>query len=203
VSSPPERVGSRFDISTPEGLKEVEANNGYRVFLRPGIRLEDFSKVLVDPFSVSYARPRDMQEGAGAAVRTLDRETEARLLRTLQDAFVDEMKRSRDFELVEEPGPETLRVQGWLYDLIVEEPPRDDPRNFPLCFAEMTVILTVRHSETAQTLGRVADRVHLSCGAERHARFQTADWSDVRDALRPWARFLRRWLSEIRELPAP
>jgi hypothetical protein len=195
---PPEPGPARFGIATPSGLQEVEGRDRRRIFLRPGVRMSDYSEVLVDPFMVSYANPGGSTEGS---VRTLDRKTEERFTDTLREAFVDEMKRSREFELVEQPGPEAIRVQGWVYDLVVEEPPRDDPRNFPLCFAEMTMVLTVRHAETAQALARVADRVRLSCAAERRALFHTADWKDVRAALRPWGAFLRHWLQDLRELP--
>ena len=160
--------------------------------------MEEFTEVLVDPFMLSYANPRGAPEGP---VRTLDSETEERLKDVLLEAFQREMRRSPDFRVAEEPGPAAVRVQGWLYDLVVEEPPRDDPRNFPLCFAEVTVMLTVRHAETAQALARAGERVQLSCRAERRARFQTAKWREVSEAVRPWARFLRRWLEDLRDRP--
>jgi len=184
----------RFGITTPEGLRQVESRDGRLIFLRPGVDLDDFERVLVDPFAVAYANPRDASEPG--PVRTLDSQTEARFTETLRSAFIDQLGRSRFYALSTEPGPEAIRVQGLIYDLVVEQPPHDDPRNFPICFAEMTLVLTVRHSETAQALARVADRIKLSC-AEPHARFYTARWADVKAALRPWASFLRRWLEEL------
>jgi hypothetical protein len=66
----------------------------------------------------------------------------------------------------------------------------------------MTLVLTVRHSETAEALARVADRIKLSC-ARPHARFYTARWADVKAALHPWASFLRLWLEELHETRLP
>ncbi|MCB9722656.1 MAG: DUF3313 family protein [Spirochaetaceae bacterium] len=191
-------VEERFDIATPHGLEEVATRGGHRIFLRPGVRFDDFSRVLIDDFAVSYANARS---AADAPPRTLDAETEARLKRTLHDAFAREMRERSSFEVVDSPGPDAIRVQGWIYDLVVEEPPSGDARSFALCFAEMTMVLTVRHSQSAQALARIADRVRLSCEAARGARFHTARWSDVKEALVPWTRFLRRWLDELRELP--
>jgi hypothetical protein len=200
VHPPPEEVTLRSDVRTADGLQLVEGEEHPRFFLRPGVHLEDFSEILIDPFSVSYASPRDAPD---APARTLDVDQERRLTDVLHHAFTAEMERSRRFELVEQPSAEAIRVQGWLLDLVVEEPPSDDPRNFPLCFAELNVILTVRDSETAQALARMVDRVQLSCAAEPRALFYTAKWSEVEEALRPWALLLRRWLEDLHELPAP
>ena len=191
----PESIEYKPGPPTIDGLRRVDSEERFIVYLKPGVHLEDFTQVLIDPFSVSYASPRD---APGRAVRTLDPETEQRLADVLRDAFVKEMQLSRPFDLVEQPGPKALRVQGWLYDLVVDEPPSDDPRNFPLCFAEMSVVLTVRHSQTAQALARIGEHAKLSCADNRRALFHTAKWQDVSDSVKPWARFLRRWLEEIR-----
>lgn len=195
----PEPADPRFEITTPEGLRRLESRDGRLIYLRPGVELDDFERVLVDPFAVSYANPRDASDPG--PVRTLDAQTEARFTETLRSAFIEQLGRSRIYALSTEPGPDAIRVQGLIYDLVVEPPPHDDSRNFPICFAEMTLVLTVRHSETAEALARVADRIRLSC-AEPHARFYTARWADVKAALRPWASFLRHWLEELHETPS-
>jgi hypothetical protein len=184
---------------TVDGLRLVKTTRGHQIFLKPGTYMRDFDSILVDPFMISYTNPGGAAEGP---VRTLDDETEEHLIILMRDMFIDQMSRSKGFDVVEQPGPRTIRVQGWLYDVVVEEPPREDPRNFPLCFAEMRAILTVRHSETAEPLARVVDEVKLSCAARKHARFHSAQWKDVeKAALKPWATFLRNWLEELRELP--
>lgn len=197
---PPATIEFESEEMTDDGLRLVQTTKGHQIFLKPGVHMRDFDSILVDSFMISYTNPRGAPEGP---VRTLDAETEKHLITLMRDMFIDQMSRSRGFELVEQPGPRTIRVQGWLYDIVVEEPPREDSRNFPLCFAEMKAILTVRDSETAEPLARVVDEVKLSCAARKHARFQSAQWKDVENAaLKPWAIFLRDWLEELRELPA-
>lgn len=197
---PPAAVEFESEEMTDDGLRLVQTTRGHQIFLKPGTNMSDFDSILVDSFMISYTNPRGAPEGP---VRTLDEETEKRLITLMRDMFIDQMGRSKGFDLVEEPGPRTIRVQGWLYDIVVEEPPREDSRNFPLCFAEMKAILTVRKSETAEPLARVVDEVKLSCAARKRARFQSAQWKDVENAaLKPWASFLRDWLEELRELPA-
>lgn len=194
----PEDLVFPSTLRTPEGLRQVESDGAAVVFVRPGVRMADFDEILVDPFMVSYASPQDAPSGA---VRMLDQETEERFAGVVRDAFVDTMGYSRDFTLVEERGPKALRVQGWLYDLVIHDPPNDDPRNLPLCFSEVTVLITVRHSQTAQALAQVAERTRLSCNVDPSARYQSVRWSKVRTGVKTWAKFLRRWLEDLRALP--
>lgn len=185
---------------TADGLRIAKDTGKHTVYLKPGARINAYSEVVIDPIMVSYTKAADDAEPGRAL--TLDTETEQKLGAELRRIFIQEMQWSPYFEIVESSGPGVLRVQGWLYDLVVREPPREDPRNFPLCFGEMTLILDVRDSQTAQALARVADRVTLSCAREKRALVYTASWSDVRRSLRPWARFLRQSLDGLYELPS-
>lgn len=87
--------------------------------------MRNFDSILVDPFMISYTNPREAPEGPA---RTLDEKTEKHVPGLMRNIFIDQMGRSREFEVVEEPGLRTIRVPGWLYDIFVEEPPREDPR---------------------------------------------------------------------------
>jgi len=195
----PEKIEFRPGPPTSDGLRQVEGSEGLQVFLKPGVEFSNFTQVIVDPFSVSYAgSTADSEEG----VTTLDGETENRLTEILRESFMAEIERSKVFELVEQPGPGALRVQGWLYDLVIEEAPNHDPRNFPLCFADWTVILTVRHSQTAEALARGRARIDLYCPDGGRAGFESAGWTDVREAVKPWGRSLRSWLERLREQAA-
>lgn len=195
----PGKIEFASEETTVDGLRLVDTTNGHQTYLKPGVSIGEYDSVLVDSFMISYTNPREAPEGS---VRTLDEDTEAHLIGLMRDMFIDQLGKSRGFEVVDEPGPRTIRVQGWLYNIVVEEPPREDPRNFPLCFAEMRAILNVRNSETAEALARVVDQVKLSCAAPRHARFQSAQWREIESAaLRPWATFLRRWLEDLRKMP--
>jgi hypothetical protein len=179
---------------TADGLQLVVDERHRRIYLKPGADLEEFSQLLIDPFMVSYARASDAGEGP---VRILDRETEERLATLVRAALAERMKRSREFDLVEEPGPEALRVQGWLYDVAVGEASADDSRNSALCFTQMDLILTVRHSQTAQALARVLQRARVSCANDRRSQFQAAQWKGVEAGLEPWIESLSRSLDDL------
>jgi hypothetical protein len=135
-------------------------------------------------------------------VLVLDDKAKGRLIGILRDAIEDEIRRNRVFDLVEELGQDVVRIQGWLYDLAVDESSHADPRNFPLCFAELRMILMVRHSQTAQALARVVDGEKVSRPKVGRRQCQTVQWREVKASMKPWARFLRQWLEEVRELPS-
>jgi hypothetical protein len=115
----------------------------------------------------------------------------------MREAFVKSLKRSRHFSVVEEPGPEAVHVQGWIFDLVVGDP-EIHRRELPICFAEMTLILTVRSAQTAQALALVAHRLATRC--ERRQFLDALRWDDVTRALQPWAVILRDHLDSLHDI---
>jgi hypothetical protein len=67
----------------------------------------------------------------------------------------------------------------------------------------MDLILTVRHSQTAQALARVLQRARVSCAKDRKSQFQTAQWRGVEAGLEPWIEGLSRSLEDLRGLAPP
>jgi len=183
---------------TVDGLQLVVDEKRRKIFVKPGVDLTKFSRVLIDPVMVSYSNSPDAE--ATTPVRTLDPEIEERLGSLLQSGLAKEVERRGRLEVLEEPGPEVVRVQGWLYDVVVGEPAANDRRNAPVCFARMAVILTVRHSQTAQALARVVHRARFSCSDNSTRTYQTARWSDVESGIEPWTKMLAISLEELGDL---
>ncbi len=182
---------------SPTGLRLVLQDEHGIVLVRPGVEMAEYTGLIVDPFMLTYASGVDPGD---EPVRTLDREDEERFKQVVRDAFFREMRRSDGFELTDRPGPSTLRVQGWLYDLALDEPPTDDARNFPLCFGRVVVLLTIRHSETAQSIAEIGDRTELTCPVQSGG-YATTTWSAIGRGVGGWAVRLRGWLERLRALP--
>lgn len=182
---------------TARGLRQVATDDTGVVFVRPGVRMGDYTELLVDPFLLSYTSGPD---AGNEPVRMLAPEVEERFEQVVFEAFVDTMKYSRGFTLVDRPGPNALRVQGWLYELVLEEPLTDDPRHFPLCFAEVSILLTLRDSETARTLAEIGDRTLLTCPIQPEG-YAVTSWKAVSGGVTSWAKRLRRWLEDLHALP--
>jgi hypothetical protein len=195
-TAPTENVQSEAVPKTLDGLQLVVSEKHRNIYVKPGVDLGEFSQVLIDPFMVSYTSSSENDEGP---VRILDTSTEEKLSTLFQEGLKEKIGRSGELELADGPGPGVLRVQGWLYDVVVGEQPFDDARNSSLCFARMAVIVTARDSRTAQALAHVMSRTRLSC-SDTGSLYQTAQWSDVKKGLQPWLSLVAGSLEELRHL---
>jgi hypothetical protein len=191
------------DSRTADGLYRMADTAYYAVYLKPGTRLGDYTKMIVDPFMVSYKR-RASAERRGrqpAKALTLEADEEASLVAALQEAFVDEMARSRTLQVGDEPGRDVLRMQGRITDLVVEPSiPRDSFGPRELHFGEMMLILDVRDSETAEPLARVANRF-VSDGEASVKIDGYLEQRQLVHEVRRWAKPLREGLDELHALP--
>jgi len=193
----PQPIDPGSEPATGRGLRRARSEGDQVVYVMPGAHLDRYSEVLVDPFMISYTTEPRPSGFEPQPVRTLDRQTEAKLASAMREAFVKSLRRSRHFSLVEEPGPKAVHLQGWIFDLVVGDP-EVHQRELPICFAEMTLILTVRSAETAEALALVAHRLSTRC--ELRYFLDALRWEDVTRALRPWARVLSDDLDDLHEI---
>jgi hypothetical protein len=208
VASPGLRLETGPDAPvTHDGLRRVENARADLAFVKPGVDLRGYSKVVLDPVSIAYKRPqRAKRSGRAGDEFALSPKQTDQMKRYFQEAFEAELGKSQVYQLVSEPGPDVLRVRGQIVDLVVNVPPRSPSgpdRTFVASAGEMTLVLELSDSESGEVLARVADR--------RAARSPTGDltesspvsnWSEVRRMFARWARLLRERLDTVRELPA-
>lgn len=197
ATEPPQVDEPEPDSVSGRGLRRAEGDGEAVVYAMPGARLDRYSEVMVDPFMISYTTEPRPAGAEAEPIRTLDRETEAKLSDAMREAFVRSLRHSRHFSVVDEPGPRTLHVQGWIYDLVVGDP-EVHRRELPICFAQMTLILTARDARTAQALALVAHRLATRCEPRRF--LDALRWDDVTRALEPWARILRDHLDGLHDV---
>jgi hypothetical protein len=195
----PTEYGSKS--TGPKGLRRSKADGPKAVYVRPGARLDRYSEVIVDPFMISYKRGPQPTGSEPQPIRTLDHKTEEKLADAMRDAFVGALRRSRHFSLVQQPGPKTLHIQGWIFDLVVGDP-KVHRRDMSICFAEMRLVLTARSAQTAEALALVTQKFTTHC--ERRNFLDSLRWEDITRAMEPWARILRDQLDALHELePTP
>lgn len=208
-SPPPIEYQTRGELPvTADGLHRIRSMRVAAVYLKPGASFTTYKQIVIDPVTVSYKSP---PRKATASNRSrgnfaLTDDDMARFKRTFQEVFEEELAKSEDYQLVKESGPDALRVEGHIVDLVVDAPPqRGATYDFVMKAGEMTLIMDVRDSITGEPLARVADRraVRPAAGSSSTLYYSTPvrSWGEVRRRFQQWASLLREGLDELNQLP--
>jgi hypothetical protein len=184
---------------TADGLHRVESPFGVSsiVFVRPGVSLEEYDQVMLDPVRLRYLR---------TSARHLDAESQEILEARFEDALKKQLEKSEVYTLVEAPGPNVLRVQASIVDLDVTAPPDTAPSARTTVFVSsagaMTALLEISDSRSNQVLMRAADRQQVSdVAGTLYENSPTANLADAAVLFRHWALRLRGWLDHVRDIP--
>lgn len=119
--------------------------------------------------------------------------------------FLEELQRSKQFELTNQVGPDTLIVRGGVLDIISNVPPRSRQGNaFLSAVGEGTFIFELIDSETGVMQARIGERRRIQPpGASPSAFSKPANaatvWADVEQWARGFASDFRRELDKARK----
>jgi len=155
--------------SSLDGLAPVRFSGFQKMELKPG---EDFSKYATIAFArptLSFkSTPRNTTQELTTNNRfplepnfVLSAEEQASVLDDLTDRFTRELRRSQEFQWVEEPMPGSLLLEAALVDLVMQTPlgllPGGQSR-WIRTPAVMTLVLTLRAADSDEILARVVER---------------------------------------------
>jgi hypothetical protein len=176
------------------------------VFVRPGATedLPAFRSVMLDPVSVSFSSDFETGRRSGSVARRLNASDmaaiQADLANLFRDIFREELA-SGGYQLVEEGGPETLRVSASIVDLYVTAPDASQPvgrgRTYTANTGRMTLVVELRDSVTGEVLARAVDARSGRNSGVWTVTNRVTNTADARRAIRIWAVALRDALDEI------
>lgn len=188
-----------------DGLVRQSGSRLNAVFVRPSTEAEivAFRTVLLDPVTVSFARDFDPNRSTRSPARRLNSEDLAAIKNNLatlfREVFRDELA-SGGYELVEQPGPETLRVTPAIIDLFINAPDTmtaGRSRTYTANSGRMTLVVELRDSDTDEILARAVDtRSGRGAGTFTIAN-RVTNTADARRAIRVWASALRQGLDDL------
>jgi hypothetical protein len=129
-----------------------------------------------------------------------------RQMETLKDTFRDEIQTALTeddgYTLVEASGPNVLRLDAYLIDLVVRfdrEATVGRSRQYTESYGEVTMILELKDSQSGEILARVADRRDPTRAAYGVVEVRsTLVRSDVTRMFRFWGTTLRERLDAVR-----
>lgn len=146
-----------------DGMKRVERAGLDAVYLREGVSLAKYKKVILDPVDVSFDRNWDPKR-TGSLIAGNNRVDTQRirtdLAKMAHDVTRRELERKNGYPLVEEAGDDVLRVRAQIVDLYINAPDTRTPgeRSYVVNAGEMTLVADLYDSATNALIGHVIDR---------------------------------------------
>lgn len=199
TAAPTIQAGPNAEVSF-DGLHKVDNSKADEAWARPDIDLSGYTKLWPVGFGVEYRQVKD--RGNTAIGRSqggpyfVDEETRARFENMVLLIFAEELRKIERYDLVEEPGPDVLIVEGGLLDVVSYVPPEPIGGRSSVYLSsvgEATLVLELRDSETRTILARSIDR---RAAETPGAGVQFAN--PVRNSAEV-ERLVRRWATRLRE----
>jgi hypothetical protein len=188
---------------SPDGLVKVTPRRMELAWLRPGTDFRPYTKVIVDPTQVAFQPQwfKDYNLNAGLGPR-LTQEDAKKIMAVAQTNFDDIFRdafRKAGYEVVTTTGPDVLRVNSGVLDLMVNAPfgDSDGQTTFIITAGQAALIVEVRDSTTNALLGRVADR-RATQDLGRQLATSTTNLYDFRQLFILWAGICTTALGELK-----
>ena len=173
------------------------------VFVKPDAQVVAYRSVMLEPVQVSFDGNWDPNRGTRSASARLNADDIAAIKSDLaelfREIFRDELARG-GYQLVDQPGPETLRVTPAIINLFINAPDTSAPgrtRTYTADSGRMTLVVELRDSETGTLLARAVDTQTGRNAGMWTITNRVTNTADARRAIGVWASALRRGLDEL------
>jgi hypothetical protein len=192
-----------FDAAmSHDGLQKITVKGIGLAYARPGATLAGYNRVQIDPVQVAFRKDwNPTKTGSNFKLGTEERENiRTGVAKLVQEEFVKALEAKSAYKVVNEAGPDVLRVKVHVVNLYVNAPDTKSAgrsRTYIVSAGEMTMFAELCDSESGETLARIVDRrearsvagiVTLSNSVENAG--------EARDIASSWARILRDGLDK-------
>jgi hypothetical protein len=205
---PSVQMGPNAEI-TADGLHRVDHSVMQNAWVKPGLDLSGYSKLIIDEVQVAYQKePRATRQNPGGTEDNfaLNPSEMANLKRWFNEAVVAALTKDDGWEIVDTEGPDVLRIGTFLIDLVVRTPTQDmaRQRTFTRSHGEVTVVFELQDAESYEFLARVAERRDPTGNPNNISMVTSAAVrGEVQAMFAYWANVLREGLDALREAPLP
>jgi hypothetical protein len=186
-----------------DGLVRQPGTRLGAVFVKPDAEIPAYRNVLLDPVQVSFARNWEANRGGRSQLRRLNagdlEAIQAGLADLFRETFREELARG-GYELVDESGPDTLRVTAAIVDLYITAPDNMSAgrtRTYTANSGRMTLVAELRDSTTGEILARAVDARSARSTGTLDITNRVTNTADARRVIRIWATALRQALDEM------
>jgi hypothetical protein len=173
------------------------------VWAKPDAEIVAYQNVMLDPVEVSFARNWDPNRGGRSQVGRLDAADMAAIQSSVAELFRETLRAELargGYKLVDEAGPDTLRVTAAIVDLYVTAPDTmtaGRSRTYTANSGRMTLVAELRDSVTGELLARAVDARSARTAGSWGITNRVTNTADARRAMGIWATALRQALDEM------
>jgi len=180
-----------------DGLQKISVKGVDLAYARPGATLAGYNRIKLDPVQVAFRKDWDPRRTGSSIKLTQDERESIRtsVANVVQEEFVKELQSRSSYKVVDEVGPDVLRVKVHIVNLYVTAPDTGGAgrsRTYTVSAGEMTLFAELFDSETGETLSRVVDRrVASGAGGRMTLSNSATNRAEAQDIASGWARILR------------
>ena len=186
-----------------EGLKPVKVTGLDHVYARPGINLNAYDKVMLDPVEVSFAKSEKPDRAGGPITAAEKQEIRIELAKIFKEELEKELTHPKGYALVNHADGEVLRIRAEIRDLNINAPavPSSGPtRPYAVSVSEMRLVAELRDAATGALIARVVDSKKDPSAPWLHFTARVDAEGPALAAINDWARILRRELDSAHGL---
>lgn len=179
-----------------DGLKKIEVKGLDLAFARPGATLAAYKKVIVEPVEVAFHKDWDpTRTGSRLKLSATERENiRSGVAKIVHEEFVKVLQAKGNYKVVNEAGPDVLRVKPKVLNLFVNAPDASNvgrSQTYTVSAGEMTLFMELYNSETGAVLARVVDRREARNTGMMTLSSSVVNAGEAQAIASTWARILR------------
>jgi len=189
------------------GLQKVKVKGIELAYTRPGASLAGYKRVMLDPVAVEFDKSwNPTRSGSTLKIGASERENiRSTIARLVQEAFAKELQASSSYQVVNESGPDVLRVKASIVNLYLNAADAGSSsrtRTYVTSAGSLTLVAELQDSASRQVLARVADRREASDSGRLQATDNMVNEDETRAVATQWARILRTALDKAHAIGA-
>jgi hypothetical protein len=179
-----------------DGLRKINVKGIDLVYARPGATLAGYNKIKLDPVEVAFHKDWDPTASRSRIKVSAEHREAIRsaVAKMVNEEFAKELQKNGTYQVVNEAGPDVLRVKANIVNLYVNAPDTGAPglsRTYTVSAGEMSLVLELYDSESGEVLARVVDRREARQAATMNYTNSVTNENDFRSIANGWARILR------------
>jgi hypothetical protein len=182
-----------------DGLRKTSVKGIDLAYARPGATLAGYSRIKLDPIEVAFRKDwNPTKSGSMIKLSAENRESiRTAVAKIVYEEFAKELQNKSGYQLVNEVGPDVLRVKAHIVNLYVNAPDTrtaGPSRTYTVSAGEMTLFAELYDSETGEVLARVIDRNEARNSGMLTLTNSMTNADAAHSAASDWARILRNGL---------